>query len=158
MIPWLLPLLQGWRYEVIDLDTPVELRTPEHVITVVDKPGWLVTFFGVVDNPDTLLVLEGVGPYEASVRVDLTPREVYESGYRFWTPRMAYTPLYDESRGLYALAYTPIPWLAFRSARAIARPPPGARVRLLNAYAELVVVEDREAFESSLRRVLGHSI
>jgi len=155
LIPELLPLLEGWSYRALDIDEVIELRHPEHEIYSIDKPGWLVTFFGVVDNPDTVLLLEGYGPYQIPIRVDLTPREVYEGGFRFWTPRLAYTPLYDEARGLYALAYTPIPWLAFIRGRGVAIPPPGVRVRLLNAYIEFIVIEDREAFEASLRRLIA---
>jgi len=107
-----LPFRVDWRYRPYDF--PKFTLAPGEVKTLIDlrRRGWVIGGVVLHDNPEMVFALEletGTEVY----RVEGTAKLFYTSGLVQAQPTGFWVPLYDTTRGLYCLNFTPSRWWPF---------------------------------------------
>jgi len=150
-----LPLLEGWIYEPKEITPTVISPGEEKRLMTKDKPGWVYHVSMMIDNPDAELIIR-LWRETRFATFAMRARTAQRMGLTAPNPTGFYCPKYDDTAGEYTLCYFPVTFPGIRKRFEFAlRSPSGSSTSIKLASCCYISIEEKEAFISSLRDVLG---
>jgi len=152
-----LPLLDGWQYSPLDLDTAftVDPGDEYNIYTTVAK-GWVVSIVISLNNPLGDLVIISHDAYQRPHRADILPYYLQE--YRLTSPNPAgvWISTYDTVNNIYIANYAPSPWLPFRKQGKLSVKNGTSLPLTVRGYAHLLVeITDEDKFRKSIKELMS---
>ncbi|MBU1066985.1 hypothetical protein KKE60_04330 [Patescibacteria group bacterium] len=147
----LLPLLDGWRYDPMELAGVVCL-TKREIVRVTQEKGWCLWVLATIDNPNAIMTIIA----DKYSKADVTAFELNAAGLDEPNASGFWVGAYNILPGVYNVFYTPLYPQAYKNSIILAIEPPAGETVIILGYAHLLIrIDDQAAFEKSLRRVLG---
>lgn len=149
----LLPLLEGWeRRSSLATRVITILAGATHVPLDVKGKGWWLSVGGSVTSPNVVVT----ATVDGQVLQKFTPSDLNSLGHTKANNASPYLDVYDTGNSIYTISWAPAIYLPFvDSARLDIFNPTASAVTLNEFYGLVVLITNREIFESGLRRLLG---
>jgi len=151
-----LPLLRGWRYDVVDVDRPIVIPAgTTKLVHHIPYPGWLIAMMCSLNNPYTDIMLKYCykgGEYSAN----FMPYSLKEAGMTSPNPGGFWVSRYDDTLKVYVVMYMPTLYSPFASKCDIyVTAPTTSSITILDYSSVGIVIEDMDDFIKSFQEVLG---
>ncbi|MHA1506346.1 MAG: hypothetical protein ACTSR0_04055 [Candidatus Asgardarchaeia archaeon] len=158
MIFELLPLLQGWRWHKIDVNTTITRGSPKYIYKKTDEAGWLLGFYMYTNVKEMTLEIITRDVIGGDRKLSITPSTLNARGEVSFNMYRPYLAKYDASGDNYVVIYNPLRAWGYRgmiSVKASIPATSSSTSGTLILDIRGVVIENYELFKSSLKKYAG---